>query len=110
MLKLVNICSDCSGNNRVIHALSRVQKKTELEVLLALTKHAVKLVKVFLKAQWVKGGVRNFFCRWGQLVHFSQLSRCPGLVPLTGHKICQIWDLQGPKTAQKQPKSAKMAI
>ena len=27
-----------------------MQKKTELEVLLALTKHAVKLVKVFLKA------------------------------------------------------------
>ena len=55
-------------------------------------------------SQWVKGGVRNFFCRWGQRAHFSQLSRCPG--PRSTYRTQNLSNLgppgpkNGPKTAQ----------
>ena len=62
------------------------------------------------RAQWVKGRSEIFFAVGVNGHIFLNSQGAPGLVPLTGHKICQIWDLQGPKTAQKQPKSAKMAI
>ena len=57
------------------------------------------------------GGGSEIFFAVGVNGHiFLNSQGAPGLVPLTGHKICQIWDLQVPKTAQKQPKSVKMAI
>ena len=58
--------------------------------------------------QWGRGGL-GAFCSWGQRAYFLNSQGAPSIVPLPGPNIFEIWDLQGPKTAQKQPKLAQIS-
>ena len=53
----------------------------------------------------LKGGVRNFFCRWGQRAYFSQLSRCPG--PRSTSPTQNLSNL-GPLGPKNSPKRAQV--
>ena len=49
----------------------------------------------------LRGGIRNFFCRWGQGAYFSQLSRCPGPRSTSPTQNLSNLGPLGPKTDQK---------